>query len=243
MQIIKLNATDSTNNYLKQLILEHTLDDFSVVVANYQTNGRGQRGSSWMSDKGKNLTFSILKRNISIEANQQFLLNILVSLSIVKTLEGLNIPKLAIKWPNDILSDNHKISGILIENLIKNKQIEYTIIGIGLNVNQGIFEGLPNKVSSLKNITPLAIDKDELLTKIIDKLKMYFKLYSENGSEFLNSEYESYLFRKDKPSTFSIHDQSLFTGIIRGVSASGKLFVQMEDSTKEFDLKELKLLY
>ena len=242
MQLIKLNATDSTNNYLKQLILERTLDDFSVVVANHQTNGRGQRGSSWLSEKDKNLTFSVLKRNISIVANQQFLLNILVSLSIVKTLEGFNIPKLAIKWPNDILSDHHKISGILIENLIKNKQIEYAIIGIGLNVNQVKFEGL-SKVSSLKNIMPLPVDKDELLTKIIDKLKMYFKLYSENGSEFLNSEYESYLFRKDKPSTFSSHDNSLFTGIIRGVSASGKLCVQIEDFNKEFDLKELKLMY
>ena len=242
MQLIKLNATDSTNNYLKQLILERTMDDFSVVVANHQTNGRGQRGSSWLSEKDKNLTFSVLKRNISIVANQQFLLNILVSLSIVKSLEGFNIPKLAIKWPNDILSDHHKISGILIENLIKNKQIEYAIIGIGLNVNQVKFEGL-SKVSSLKNIMPLPVDKDELLTKIIDKLKMYFKLYSENGSEFLNSEYESYLFRKDKPSTFSSHDNSLFTGIIRGVSASGKLCVQMEDFNKEFDLKELKLMY
>ena len=242
MQLIKLNATDSTNNYLKQLILERTLDDFSVVVANHQTNGRGQRGSSWLSEKDKNLTFSVLKRNISIVANQQFLLNILVSLSIVKSLEGFNIPKLAIKWPNDILSDHHKISGILIENLIKNKQIEYAIIGIGLNVNQVKFEGL-SKVSSLKNIMPLPVDKDELLTKIIDKLKMYFKLYSENGSEFLNSEYESYLFRKDKPSTFSSHDNNLFTGIIRGVSTSGKLCVQMEDFNKEFDLKELKLIY
>lgn len=242
MQLIKLNATDSTNNYLKQLILERTLDDFSVVVANHQTNGRGQRGSSWLSEKDKNLTFSVLKRNISIVANQQFLLNILVSLSIVKTLEEFNIPKLAIKWPNDILSDHHKISGILIENLIKNKQIEYAIIGIGLNVNQVKFEGL-SKVSSLKNIMPLPVDKDELLTKIIDKLKMYFKLYSENGSEFLNSEYESYLFRKDKPSTFSSHDNNLFTGIIRGVSTSGKLCIQMEDFNKEFDLKELKLMY
>ena len=242
MQLIKLNATDSTNNYLKQLILERTMDDFSVVVANHQTNGRGQRGSSWLSEKDKNLTFSVLKRNISIVANQQFLLNILVSLSIVKTLEGFNIPKLAIKWPNDILSDHHKISGILIENLIKNKQIEYAIIGIGLNVNQVKFEGL-SKVSSLKNIMPLAVDKDELLKKIIDKLKMYFKLYSENGSGFLNSEYESYLFRKDKPSTFISHDNNLFTGIIRGVSTSGKLCVQMEDFNKEFDLKELKLIY
>jgi len=69
MQLIKLNATDSTNNYLKQLILERTLDDFSVVLAKHQTNGRGQRGASWLSEKGKNLAFSVLRRNISIKTN------------------------------------------------------------------------------------------------------------------------------------------------------------------------------
>ena len=91
MQLIKLNATDSTNNYLKQLILERTLDDFSVVVANHQTNGRGQRGSAWVSEKGKNLTFSILKKDIAIKPSEQFLLNILVSLSIIKSLEAFNL--------------------------------------------------------------------------------------------------------------------------------------------------------
>ena len=242
MQLIKLNATGSTNNYLKQLVLEGTLEDFCVVAANHQTNGRGQRGSTWLSEEGKNLTFSVLKKNITISINEQFLLNVLVSLSIVKSLEAFNVPKLSIKWPNDILSDHCKISGILIENVIKHQQIEYAVIGIGLNVNQVIFEGL-TKVSSLKSILPLAVNKDELLAKIIDKLKMYFKLYSKNGSEPLNAEYESYLFRKDKPSTFMNPDKSTFTGIIRGVSSSGKLALQMEDSNKEFDLKELKLLY
>ena len=151
MQLIKLNATDSTNNYLKKLMLETVLDDFSVVVTNHQTKGRGQMGSEWSSEKDKNLTFSVLKSKTSLLLHQQFMLSILVSLSIVKTLEGYNIPKLAIKWPNDILSDHHKIAGILIENSIKNQQIEFSVIGIGLNVNQEIFEGLP-KVCSLKHI-------------------------------------------------------------------------------------------
>ena len=128
MQIIKLNSTDSTNSYLKRLMLERTLEDFSVVVANNQTNGRGQRGSVWLSDKGKNLTFSVLKINPSTGPRNQFMLNILVSLSIVKALESFNIPKLSIKWPNDILSDKFKISGVLIENLIKQSQIEYSVI-------------------------------------------------------------------------------------------------------------------
>ncbi|MDB4108232.1 biotin--[acetyl-CoA-carboxylase] ligase [Flavobacteriaceae bacterium] len=242
MQLIKLNATDSTNNYLKKLMLENVLEDFSVVVTNHQTKGRGQMGSEWSSDKGKNLTFSVLKLKTSLLLHQQFMLSILVSLSIVKTLEGYNIPKLAIKWPNDILSDHHKIAGILIENVIKNQQIEFSVIGIGLNVNQETFEGLP-KVCSLKHILGLSVSKQELLHKIIENMQHYFRVFSEKGMAFFNDEYESYLFRKDKPSTFMLPDESFFTGIIRGVTPSGKLQVQLEDATKEFSLKELKLMY
>ena len=242
MQIIKLNATDSTNNYLKQLLMDTALEDFCVVVTNHQTKGKGQMGAEWVSEKGKNRTFSVLKKEPSIVLPRRFLLSILVSLSIIKTLEAYSVPKLAIKWPNDILSDHHKISGILIENIIKSNKIDFSVIGIGLNVNQKLFKGLP-KVSSLKSILGMTLDKDELLHKLIENLQIYYKLYTEKGEGIINAEYETYLFRKDKPSTFELPDKTLITGIIRGVTDAGKLCVQMEDATKEFDLKELKLLY
>jgi len=242
MQLIKLNATDSTNNYLKQLLGSTALEDFSVVITDHQTHGKGQMGSEWNSEKDKNLTFSILKVKPSIGIDRQFLLSIIVSVSIVKTLEGYNIPNLSIKWPNDILSDHHKIAGILIENIIKSQQIDSSVIGIGLNINQEVFKGLP-KVSSLKNISGLLIDKEELLHKLIKKIQYYFSVHIKDGENFLNTEYESYLFRKDKPSTFQLPNQTMFTGIIRGVTEAGKLRVQMENATKDFDLKELKLVY
>ena len=242
MKIIKLNATDSTNNYLKQLLTDTTLEDFCVVVTDHQTHGKGQRGSEWVSEKHKNLTFSILKTKPSVPLQRQFMLSVLISLSIIKTLQSYNIPKLAIKWPNDILSDHCKISGILIENLIKSNKIDFSVIGIGLNVNQELFKGLP-KVSSLRSILGMSIDKDELLHKLINNLKIYFELYAEKGKGVLNAEYESYLFRKAKPSTFELPSHNLFTGIIRGVTDAGKLRVQMENTTQEFNLKELKLLY
>ena len=140
------------------------------------------------------------------------------------------------------MSDHHKISGILIENLIKSAKIDFSVIGIGINVNQELFNGLP-KVSSMKSILGMPVDKDELLHKFINTLQIYFKLYTEKGEGILNTEYESYLFRKGKPSTFKFPDDTLFTGIIRGVTDAGKLRVQMENATKEFNLKDLKLLY
>tara|TARA_Y100000385_G_scaffold260974_1_gene291345 strand:+ start:25687 stop:26415 length:729 start_codon:yes stop_codon:yes gene_type:complete len=242
MQIIKLNATASTNDYLKKMIPEGMLDDFSVVLADNQTNGRGQRGASWITEQGKNLTFSVLKKYTPISIDAQFSLNTIVSLSIIKALEGYSVPKLAIKWPNDILSDGYKISGILIENLIKNQRIEYSVIGIGLNVNQVLFEGL-SKVSSLKTILQRPVNREALMSKILLNLKHYFERYLINGTKALNPEYESYLFKKDKPSTFRSPKNELFTGIIRGVSVSGKLCVQLENTLEEFDLKELKLMY
>ena len=95
----------------------------------------------------------------------------------------------------------------------------------------------------MKSILGMPINKDELLHKLIKNLQIYFKLVTVKGEDFVNAEYESYLFRKDKPSTFELPNQTLFTGIIRGVTDAGKLRVQMEDATKEFDLKEVKLLY
>ena len=190
MQIIKLNAIDSTNNYLKQLLTDTALEDLCVVTTKHQTKGKGQVGAKWYSEKNKNLTISVLKKKPSIRLPYDFFLYVLVSLSIVKTLEYYKVPKLAIKWPNDILSDHYKVSGILIENIIKSNIIDCSVIGIGLNVNQELFEGLP-KVSSMKSILGTPIDKDELLHKLIKNIQTYFELYAEKGEDVLNAVYES----------------------------------------------------
>ena len=149
MQIIKLNAIDSTNQYLHDLIGKISLEDFAVVTARYQTKGRGQRATTWQSEKDKNLIISVLKKEIDLNPQRQFLLNIVVSLALFKTLETLQIPKLSIKWPNDILSHDKKIAGILIELILKKNTIDKAIIGIGLNVNQTNFKEL-SSASSLR---------------------------------------------------------------------------------------------
>ena len=242
MRIIKLNATDSTNLFLRSLSLDTTLTDFTVVVAKHQTNGRGQMGTVWNTQDAKNLTFSVFKRFDSFNLNQQFAISMIVSLSVVSALNKLNIPKVRIKWPNDILSANNKICGILIENIIKQTDVAGSIIGIGLNVNQTDFKDLP-QASSLQNITGKHFDLDEVLHLIIEQLKFYFELFDQSGFDNLKALYQSQLFRKDKPSTFS-NEEGLFTGIIKGVTKEGLLKVQIEDLIiKYFDLKAVKLLY
>jgi BirA family biotin operon repressor/biotin-[acetyl-CoA-carboxylase] ligase len=218
------------------------VEDYTVVIANYQTRGRGQMGTVWDSEKGKNLMFSLFKDLSMHDVEFPFYICMAISFSSLKTLNELNVPDLYIKWPNDILSADKKICGILIENVIKNK-LNSTIIGIGINVNQTEFNAL-HKASSLKNLTGVQYDLDEILYNIIKNTKYYSSLLEEAKYDDVKNEYEMNLFRKNKPSTFKNANGELFSGFIKGVTKYGKLQVLLEDEiVKKFDLKEIQLLY
>ena len=243
MEIIKLNATNSTNTYLKNLLKEKQVKDLSCIWALSQTQGRGQQGAKWISEPGKNLTFSILKKFENLPSEYHFLLNMEVSLAIFRALKKLYIPDLAVKWANDILSSKKKICGILIENTLHKEQISSSIIGIGLNVNQVFFNDLPN-VSSLQKIMGHPFDLEEVLLLICQELEVSLKSLSPTRFETMLDEYHTHLFRKDKPSTFEYPNGERFMGYIRGVSHNGQLQVEQEDALmSSFSLKEIKLLY
>lgn len=243
MEIIKLNATNSTNTYLKNLLKEKQVKDLSCIWALSQTQGRGQQGAKWISEPGKNLTFSILKKFENLSSEYHFLLNMEVSLAIFRALKKLYIPDLAVKWANDILSSKKKICGILIENTLHKEQISSSIIGIGLNVNQVFFNDLPN-VSSLQKIMGHPFELEEVLLLICQELEVSLKSLSPTRFETMLDEYHTHLFRKDKPSTFEYPNGERFMGYIRGVSHNGQLQVEQEDALmSSFSLKEIKLLY
>ena len=239
MQIIKLNAIDSTNRYLADLVSEIWLEDFAAVMAKEQTNGLGQRGSKWQSEKGKNLIISILKKNIKTSVGSQFDINRRVSLAVYNTLKAFGIPKLSVKWPNDILSCSKKISGILIQLVIKNQRIQHGIIGVGINVNQIHFKNLP-KAASMTTMKQEFFDLDALANELIKHLKFYFEISDKSA---LNAEYEAVLFGMNKASTFLNKSGQSFKGIIRGVSSSGKLKVQSENTIDEYDLKTIEIIF
>ena len=243
MEIIKLNATNSTNTYLKNLLKEKQVKDLSCIWALSQTQGRGQQGAKWISEPGKNLTFSVLKKFENLSSEYHFLLNMEVSLAIFRALKKLYIPDLAVKWANDILSSKKKICGILIENTLHKEQISASIIGIGVNVNQVFFNDLPN-VSSLQKIMGHPFDLEEILLLICQELEVSLKSLSPTRFETMLDEYHTHLFRKDKPSTFEYPNGERFMGYIRGVSHNGQLQVEQEDALmSSFSLKEIKLLY
>jgi BirA family biotin operon repressor/biotin-[acetyl-CoA-carboxylase] ligase len=242
MKIVKLDAIDSTNDYLKGLLRKHNAEDFTVVTAELQTKGKGQRGSTWTSEKGKNIIMSLLVKDFVKGTYSIFDINIVASLAVVNALQSFKIPKLAIKWPNDILSDNKKIGGILVENIFKGDNAIDSIVGIGLNVNQTAFESLP-QASSLSLILNHSLDKDKLLLQIASSIEETVKSWEENAEQ-LRETYIALLFRKDMPTVFQISENSFFNGTIRGITCVGRLEIEDQNGTLlNFDVKEVKMMF
>lgn len=243
MKLIKLSAIDSTNTFLKNLASSEKVDNFTVVVAEHQTNGRGQRGSNWLIEPSKNLTFSVLYRNSFKTNTNLFTLNIIVAISVIEGLQTDSNLKYFIKWPNDILSDNKKIAGILIENNIKSQSELQSIIGIGINVNQENFENLP-QASSLFLLERKKKDKDLLLKNIVNRLEYNLIKFIDSEETYFWQKYHDNLYKKDIVSSFESAYGQRFVGKIINVTSEGKLKVQLEDDLEvDFDVKEVKMLY
>lgn len=242
MKLIKLDAIDSTNEFLKGISTQPDLENFTVVTAENQTKGKGQMGAVWNSQAGKNLIMSVLVKDFLKDINEIFNLNIAVSLAVITALKKNNIPDLSIKWPNDILSANKKIGGILIENSIKSDGTILSIVGLGLNVNQTNFEGLP-KASSLAVVTGKEFNKEELLFEIIANLEVNVAESKLNPAS-LRQQFVDLLYKKDILMPFTNQKEEKFMGIIQGISPVGRLQVLLEDdSVAEFDIKEIQMLY
>ena len=243
MQLIKLDAIDSTNDFLKSLSGSQIVENFTVVTAEDQTKGKGQMGAKWVSETGKNLIMSILIKNLLLDIHQIYNLNVAVSLGVISALEKFDIPNLSIKWPNDIMSANKKIGGILIENSIKTNGEIISIVGLGLNVNQINFEELP-KASSLAVIKNINFDKEAILFEIVENIKGNVSQLMNQQSDDLWMNYNSKLFKKGIPMPFENQNGQQFMGIIQDVNRFGRLEILLEDdSIVTFDIKEIVMLY
>ena len=133
-----IKETDSTNNLIRKMMQDENLPEGFLVYTDFQTAGKGQPGNTWESEAGKNLLFSIVLYPHEIPIHEQFVLSEIASLSI-KNILAKYTDGISVKWPNDIYWNDRKIAGILIENSLKKNEINYSIIGIGLNINQTIF--------------------------------------------------------------------------------------------------------
>ena len=241
--LIKLPAVDSTNNFLKSLVSNsEPLPEGTVIMADDQYAGRGQQNNEWKAEPKKNLTFSVLLKPTFLPINQQFLLNMTVSIAINKALTQFLGEGLCIKWPNDIYFRNKKMGGILIENTIVGNDIKTAIIGIGINVNQHYFGAeLTGKATSMYQILQKDVNLMVLLAEICSALESYYLQLRSGKYIYLKQNYVDKLYLLNK-SAYYQKGGEVFEGIIRGVSDTGLLKVETEHTLKEFNFKEIVFL-
>lgn len=223
---------DSTNNYLKNL----SSIDRVLVVADYQSAGRGRFNRKWISKKSENLMFSLGLENLHLHLLNQ--LNFFCTVTIAWAIEECYNISIEIKWPNDLLLKGKKFSGILIENTIENTGKAKVILGIGINCNQIEFpDEISHRATSLKLYIQKDIDREKLLAKIIDT-------FADNWDKFINQ--PSYFYNLYKSKCLSIgkkisvlFDNKIFTGNFLDISENGELILKTETQTLIFNSGEI----
>lgn len=240
-QYIKLEQVDSTNRYAQDMAKNGLLHEGAVISTNFQYSGKGQRGSSWQTVTGKNITLSIYLKPRFLKPQQQFLLSQCIALAVYDCISNYCKTNLFIKWPNDIIINDKKAAGILIENSIKKNVIDFSIIGIGLNINQTEFKNLP-QATSLKIQCGKELNLDEvtmILCQCIEK--RYLQLKKDNTS--IHKAYIEHLYRFNTKANY-VHQDEIISARIMDVQADGKLILQKENDEKLIcDLKEIEFVY
>lgn len=231
----------STNTMAATILRRGDVMEGTVIRAGFQRAGKGQMGNSWESEPGKNLLISIILFPVTVKADRQFILSKAISLGIRDCLSE-HTGNVSIKWPNDIYAGDDKIAGILIENSVIRDEIESSIAGIGININQEIFlSDAPNPVS-LRMLTGKEYDLGVVLEDLLKRIDRRYKmiLYERTGQ--IDSDYLASLYRYDIWSEFS-DSRGIFEGKITSVTGAGRLLIEdRRGRIYEYGFKEVNFL-
>ncbi len=233
---------DSTNAYANELASKSNPSEGTVISTYNQRQGRGQIGSQWLSEEGKNISMSVILHPRFLAIRAQFLLSQAISLGVYDFVSGIVGAQVKIKWPNDLYIGNKKVAGILIQNTLLANQLHTSVIGIGINVNQEFFpSSIPNP-TSLQLETGQEFILDELLVDLCQKLDArYLQLKAGRTSE-LKQAYLHHLYRFMEESLFERQTGEVFSGQITGVTEQGKLLIDHAEGEEAFDIKALRYL-
>lgn len=239
--IIELDSVDSTNNYLSKLANETIVENGSVILAHYQTNGKGQRGNTWESEAGSNLTFSLYLDTSFLKLSQNFLLSMMVCNSVHELISKYT-GKSKIKWPNDLLIEGKKVCGILIENSIQKNHLSKSIIGVGLNISQQQF-AQNNNATFLQAFSEKALDKKVVLKELLTILNKNYAILSQGNQLAIKNYYYKHLIGYKTELTYEwTGSKDWFIGEILEVADSGLLRMRINrKKIKNIDLKEISM--
>lgn len=240
-KIIHLEETHSTNTYARELISSNKQAEGIIVLANYQTAGKGQGHNKWMSEKDANLLMSAIVKPAFLVPEQQFFLNISVCLAIVRSIEELYMTRAIIKWPNDILVNDRKVAGVLIENSLGKNTINNSIIGIGLNVNQENFDPSLPMATSLLLETGINCPLDKVFDLLLGNLRIYYQHLKGNRLETLKKMYENLMYGIKKSTVLSVKNGDQIECVITGITDHGELLVESGGSVVRFGHDQVRI--
>ena len=240
--IERVEVVDSTNSYLKKLVYDQRPEEGSMVIAEFQSAGRGQMGNGWSSEVGKNLLLSIVIYPDGLLANEQFIISRMASLAVKNCLDQF-VDDIRIKWPNDIYWKDKKIAGMLIENDVQGRYIQNSVIGIGININQqGFPEDLPNPVS-LRQITGTDNDIDNIADIFVREFFLLYREFQDGKTTQIEDEYMLDLYRVNDYYWFKDEGGS-FKAKIKEVMPSGHLVLETMDEgdLRQYAFKEVSFI-
>lgn len=241
-RLIYLEEVDSTNHFAHELVKNQYPPNGTAILARYQSAGKGQKGNSWESAENQNLLCSLVFYPDHIEAHELFKLNQAVALAICEYLEEVSGYNFKVKWPNDIMFEEKKIAGILIENTIREKQCQFSIVGIGINLNQTAFKPYSPEAISLKSATGQETTSiSSFCIGLRDKV-MHQIFNLKPDAEVLQREYAKKLFGLNEKRWFE-SDGETFEATIIGVDESGKLLMESSGKLLDFGVKGVKHLF
>ncbi|MGY4538900.1 BirA family biotin operon repressor/biotin-[acetyl-CoA-carboxylase] ligase [Mucilaginibacter sp. UYNi724] len=240
--LVSLKEVDSTNTFLKNILSNSKpVPEGTVIMAEDQFAGRGQRDNKWHAQPGKNLTFSILLNPTFLSAQQQFDLTRAISMGVYDALHPLLRDSLKIKWPNDIYYGDAKLGGMLIENILQGSQIKHSIIGIGLNINQENFHPDAVNATSIKKILQRDYELKNILAEICNNIEAYYLHLKAGRIEFVRNLYLSRLYWLNERHAFKSNGE-IFEGVIKNVEPAGMLVVDNNGKDETYNLKEIEFL-
>ena len=242
-KIIRLEEVDSTNSYGLEMIRKGDAVEGDIIQANYQKEGKGQNETIWESERGKNLLISAILSPTAFPATLHFHLNRCIALAVCDFIQNLIPIPATIKWPNDIMAGDKKIAGMLTQNQIRQNHIHWSVVGIGINVNQKKFNVYSPQATSVINITGVEANLQQLTTQLSESLEKWYILFKFERYEKIRESYQTTLYKFGTRSRFE-DASGKFTGEIKGVLEDGRLII--EDELKKLRLysnKEISFIF
>lgn len=243
--IIFLPEVESTNSYAISMLKNVNITEGTLIQTEDQLQGRGQRGNTWYSEKGRDLIASFVFKPVFLDINKQFTLYEITALAVYDLLaQYLNDGQfdIKIKWPNDILVNEKKIAGILIENIIAGNSLQFSIVGIGINLNQ---QDAPDEIRacSVHSLTGKSTDLKLFTQLLCSKLEKYYLLLKSNKLEQIHSLYMEHFFKRGTICAFEI-DGKISDWKVTGTAQNGLLELQDANGKLQvFDVKQVKWIY